>query len=294
MRNMTRAAAMTVLLLALGVGTSVGAQARSGEQGLDLVRMLDPEVDTETRRALFAAADAALATDPDPARLYALGSMHRRGDSARDPAFPKNLDKAREYLSRAALAGVLPAMAKMSVLELDAGNRFEANVWAQLYYFYRKDAPVAPDRGSDGFAASLIANAKRGFDDSQVAALNDSVGQMVAIHDAKIRAGIAKRAADEQGSGLQPTRSGPRTLPDLPLKRPAAGVAEYYVQFDAQGEVARLWLLDAWPDAALARVLRPIAMAYRVKGTAGVDPNGQIALLPLEYNDLRFQIRKAD
>lgn len=258
------------------------------------MRLYDPEVGVATRRAILAGLEAEAAVDPDPGRLYALGSLYRRGDSARERAFEKDLDKAREYLSRAALDGYLQAMAKLSVLEVEAKNRFEANVWAQLYHHYRKDSPDARERWSDGFAASLIARASRGFDEKRLSELNDSVGMMITSYDARIRAGIARQSAAQAEAGVQPARTGPRALPDASGRRPEAGIAEYYVAFDAKGEVERIWLLDAWPDPAIARVLRPVAMAHRVIADDGVDPQDVLALLPLEYNDLRHQIRKQD
>ncbi len=258
------------------------------------MQLFEPEVDVATRREVFAELEARSVLDPDPSGLYQLGSLYRRGDTARERAFEKDLDKAREYLSRAALAGVLRAMAKLSVLELEARNTFEANVWAQLYHHYAKDAVRRPERLSDGFAASLIANAQRKLDDSQIDALNDSVGLMIGNYDAKIRAGMARMALEHERSPLQPTHSGPRTLLNGPPRTPDAGVAEFLAAFDVNGEVEKLWVLDAWPDPSLARVLRHIAMGYRVEAAGAAQAPGQIALLPIEFNDLRHQIRKRD
>ena len=95
-------------------------------------------------------------------------------------------------------------------------------------------------------------------------------------------------------SGLVPRPSGRGVLPEVKGKTPEAGIAEYYVGFDAGGDVDRVWLLDAWPDASLARVLRPIAMGYRVDGAPGVDLSRKFAVLPIEFNDLRYSIRKSD
>lgn len=292
MRDAWIRVAACLALLCAAPAFAAGSEGLLGDRsGL---RLLDPEVDVATRRALFAQLESEAAGDPAPGHLYVLGSLYRRGDSAAEPAFAKDVGKAHEYLSRAALAGVLRAMAKMSVLELDAGNRFEANVWAQLYYHYRKDAPQSNEIGSDGFAAALIAKAQRRFDAKQLPALNDSVGRMITQYDAKIRTGIADFARGLADSGLAPTRSDRRALPDMQGKRPEAGMAEYYVGFDANGDVDRAWLLDAWPDASLGRVLRPIAMSYRVVAAEGVDLRERVAVLPIEYNDLRHRIRERD
>ncbi len=287
-----RAAACLAVLCLLAVPALATDAVERPDEGVEMARLLDTGIDVATRRALFE--QLAGAAGSDPGRLYQVGSLYRRGDDAREPAFAKDTDKARELLSRAALGGVLMAMAKMSVLELEAGNRFEANVWAQMYYHYRKDALQSNQRGSDGFAASLIANAQKRFDRKRLPELNESVGRMITQYDAQIRAGIARTARELDDSGLVPRPSGRGVLPEVKGKTPEAGIAEYYVGFDAGGDVDRVWLLDAWPDASLARVLRPIAMGYRVDGAPGVDLSRKFAVLPIEFNDLRYSIRKSD
>ncbi|MBN8481916.1 MAG: hypothetical protein J0L88_10055 [Xanthomonadales bacterium] len=294
MRLMLNCVAACVVLCLLAAPALATDAVERPDEGVDMTRLLDTDVDVATRRALFAQLERAVASDPAPALLYSLGSLYRRGDDAREPAFVKDTDKARELLSRAALGGALLAMAKMSVLELAAGNRFEANVWAQVYYHYRKDALESSRRGSDSFAASLIANAQKRFDRKRLPELNESVGRMIAQYDAQIRAGIARTARELDESGLLPRPSGRGVLPELKGKTPEAGIAEYYVGFDAGGDVDRVWLLDAWPDASLARVLRPIAKGYRVDGAPGVDLSRKFAVLPIEFSDLRHRIRKGD
>jgi len=289
-----RAAACLALFCVMAAPATAAERTDPPDWALVMTRLLDADVDAATRRTLFEQLEGALASDPAPRRSYQLGSLYRRGDDARDPAFAKDTDKARELLSRAALGGVLLAMAKMSVLELEAGNRFEANVWAQVYYHYRKDVLQSSQRGSDGFAASLIANAQKRFDRKRLPELNESVGRMITQYDAQIRAGIARTARELDDSGLVPRPSGRQVLPEVKGKTPEAGIAEYFVGFDAQGDVDRVWLLDAWPDASLARVLRPIAKGYRVDGAPGVDLSQEFAILPIEYNDLRYSIRKSD
>lgn len=269
-----------------------GSLADLGGQRATL-RLLEPEVDIGTRRTILAALETAVADDPDPVRLYALGSLYRRGDAAPEPAFGKDLDKAREYLSRAALAGHLQAMAKMSVLEIEAKNRFEANVWAQLYFHYLKDRSPNDREYSDSFAASIIAAAKNGLPDSELPALNDSVGLMVRQYDAKIRAGRERLTMATLSSPLREARPRSRQLQST-QGRPQSGVAEFYVAFNAKGEVDRVWLLDAWPDAKLARTLRPIAMGYEVSPLAVAQSAGAIALMPIVYGDQRVRVRAQD
>lgn len=261
--------------------------------GGDSLRLLEPDVELATRKKIFVDIEQHLVDDPRPMNLYVLGSLYRRGDQAKDPAFDKNTDKAREYLSRAALGGHLPAMAKLSVLELEAKNRFEANVWAQLYFHYYQTAPRNDDRYSESFAAAIIAAAQSGFPVSERAALNDSVGMMIGQYDAQIRAGMLASDLSRKSGPIKDGRTRSRMLHPT-QGRPQSGVAEFYVAFDERGSVRQLWLLDAWPDLAIARTLKPIAMGYSVEVREGVNAQDVTALLPIEYADQRHRVRKQD
>ncbi len=289
-----------VVLLATAAGAVFAADPAAPEAVAprelirgDSLQLLEPDVDLATRKKIFVDIEQQVGNDPRPMNLYVLGSLYRRGDQAKDRAFDKNADKAREHLSRAALGGHLPAMAKLSVLELEAKNRFEANVWAQMYFHYYQIAPRNDDRYSESFAAAIIAAAQTGFPISERAALNDSVGMMIGQYDARIRAGMLASDVDRKSGPVKDGRTRSRMLHPT-QGRPQSGVAEFYVAFDERGSVRQLWLLDAWPDLAIARTLKPIAMGYSVEVKESVNAQDVIALLPIEYADQRHRVRKQD
>ena len=256
--------------------------------------LLDPETPIEQRKAIVGELDALAKDDSDPVFLYLLGSLYRQDPANSSSPVAQDLDRARILLSRAALHGVIPAMAKLSTIELQAGFRFEANVWAQLYYHYAKDQAKADPRWTSGFAASILHNALDGFPKDEREALNSSVGAMLAQYDAQIREGLSKLSVASAGDRFRDARPGQRVLlnsKDTRGRTLESGMSEYMVEFAADGTIKQLWTIDAWPNPRLARVLRTIALGYRVEPGVAKEIAGKIGMLPLAYEDGRYSIR---
>ncbi|MFZ1620883.1 hypothetical protein [Dokdonella sp.] len=89
--------------------------------------LLDPEAPIEQRRAIVGELEAIAKDDSERNVLYLLGSLYRQNPADSSSPVAQDLDRARELLSRAALHGHLLAMAKLSTIELQPGNHFEAN-----------------------------------------------------------------------------------------------------------------------------------------------------------------------
>jgi len=298
---------VAVSLALVAVARAASAAGEGGDSERDVVGeavrggLLDPAAPLEKRMAYVAEMETIVQRVKDPFLLYVLGSLYRQGEDS--PAVPvtKDLDRAREYLSRAALSGSVLAMAKLSAIESQAKNRFEANVWAQLHFHYGKELARLDRRIPESFAASVLGAAQDGFADSQRAALNDSVGMMISTHDAAIMKGV-QALADRQASNPLRTARGERcTLMDLQkISRGKGGkpasfaMAEFYLSFSSDGSVDHVWALDGWPDAAFARAVRPCAMAYRVEPAAALEAGDQLAMLPVQYSDQRHRIRQDD
>ena len=254
--------------------------------------LLDPDTPIEQRRAIAAELEVIARDDSDPGVLYLLGSLYRQDPTHSGSPLAQDLDRARELLSRAALHGVIPAMAKLSTIELQAGNRFEANVWAQLYYYYAKDQAKADPRWTAGFAASILRNALDGFPKQEGDALNASVGAMISQYDAQIREGLAKRS-EPGAKRFRDARPGKRVLlnsDDLSGRRLESGMAEYVLEFSDDGSVKQAWAIDAWPNPRLARVLRNIVIGYRVQPKVAMEAAGKLAIVPVAYDDGRYRI----
>ncbi|MEO6075979.1 MAG: hypothetical protein ABIP56_04160, partial [Dokdonella sp.] len=98
--------------------------------------LVDTSVPIEQRRALADKFIEGAERDQSPTLFYMLGTLYRQGDANGIAPFAKDIDRARDYLTRAALGGYLDAMNKLALLELDSGDQFRANLWAQLYVHY--------------------------------------------------------------------------------------------------------------------------------------------------------------
>ncbi len=261
--------------------------------------LLDVGVPMERRRQLGKQFEDA-AMQGDATWLYALGSLYRIGDGNPSSPFPKDIDKAREYLSRAALRGQRSAMAKLVFLEVDAGNRFEANVWAQMFVHYQ--AIGRSDEGDSlrGVHATVLSVAQDGFPESDVARLEQRVMAMIASYDAAIRTGLEKILQERAKNPLNTAR-GERCSPSRAQfesgrvrgKSASAGGAEYFITFAANGRVADAWMLDAWPDLRVERTLRACVPSFRVSEDAARLGAKRVGILPVMLVDPRVRLRQA-
>jgi hypothetical protein len=290
--------ALLVASLALVVGSAqasaTGDQEEQRFAGWIHRGLLDPDAPIEKRREIAAEIEALTTDDAEPLLLYLMGSLYHQDPDHSGSPLPQNLDRARELLSRAALHGRLPAMAKLSTIELQAGNRFEANVWAQLYYHYAKDQAKADPRWSEGFAASILRNALDGFPKSDMDSLSASVGAMITQYDEQIRQGLSKAAEEMSRNRLRDARPGKRVLlnsRDTTGRTYDSGIAEYVIEFAGDGTIKQLWTLDAWPNPKLGKVLRNVALGYRVDSKLASEAAGAVSILPLEFADGRYTIR---
>jgi len=264
--------------------------------------MLDPDAPIERRRAYVAEIEAVALRDKHPHLFYLLGSLYRQGEDSPNSPVAKDIDRAREYLSRAALGGSDLAMAKLSGLELEASNRFEANVWAQLYFHYSKDHWKIDRQIDDSlFAASVIGAAQDGFLESQRGALDEAVTRIIVGYDTVIRDRLQYSADARARNPLQSARGDKCNLMNLQWgpqkaarKRYPFGMAEYYVAFAADGSVHRAWVLDGWPDSRFADMVRPCVMRYRVDPAAAQEAGNRLVLLPIHYSTNRHRIRVQD
>jgi TPR repeat protein len=269
--------------------------------------LLDPGAPADRRTELAARLEALALERNDADLLYVVGSLYRLGrEASLTSPYPRDLDKAREYLSRAALKGRRGAMGKLALLELDAGNRFEANVWAQLQAHYEREfARGRKDR--DGKerevfgVANILALTQDGFPKDEVPKLEERIRMIIGTYDTSIREGMRRLLEAQARSPLRNARLDRCHLPQGQLQvsraRRAmylAGGAEYYVAFADDGSADRTWLLDVWPDVRMERGLRTCAGRYRVEPTEALAGKGLVALLPMAINDSRVTLSTPD
>lgn len=307
-----RIAAALIFLACLCPPTANAADAGAPEPrerqyaGFVTRGLLDPAAPADRRAELAARLEASALESGDANLFYVVGSLYRLGREV-SPTSPyaRDLDKAREYLTRAALKGRLRAMGKLALIELDAGNRFEANLWAQLQAHYAIElARVKTLR--DGrenrvlAVANVLALAQEGFPKDQVPKLEERIRQIIDSYDAAIRVGAERVLEAESSSPLRNARLDRCELPrglERKLGRRAnymAGGAEYYIAFDDDGSASHVWLLDVWPDVRMERGLRTCASRYLVEAAEAVAGRGLLALLPLSIDDPRVKLKSRD
>ncbi len=287
---------IAILAWVVAAGIAKANDAADQQRFADWIHggLLDPNAPLDERREIAAEIEVLTRDNTDPDLLYLLGSLYHQDPDHSSSPLPQNIDRARELLSRAALHGKVPAMAKLSTIELQAGNRFEANVWAQLFYHYAKEQAKVDPRWSEGLAASILRNALVGFPKSEVDALNESVGAMIAQYDAQIRQGLGAIAGVAANNRFKDARRGNRVLlnsTDALGRTYESGVAEYVIEFAADGTLKQLWSLDAWPNPKLAKVLRNLALGFRIDAKLANEADGVMGILPLEFVDGRYSIR---
>lgn len=287
---------IAILAWLVGAGTARANDAADQQRFAGWIHagLLDPSAPIDKRREIAAEIEVLTKDDSEPGLLYLLGSLYHQDPARSSSPLPQDIDRARELLSRAALHGKVPAMAKLSTIELQAGNRFEANVWAQLFYHYAKQQAKVDPRWSEGLAASILRNALVGFPKSEMDALNESVGAMIAQYDVQIMQGLGRIAEASAGNRFRDARPGKRMLlnsRDTSGRTYEAGVAEYVIEFASDGTLKQLWSLDAWPNPKLAKVLRNLALGFRIDAKLASEADGVVGILPLEFVDGRYSIR---
>lgn len=269
--------------------------------------LLDPAAPADRRTELAARLEALALERKEADLFYIVGSLYRLGREVSPTSpYPRDLDKAREYLSRAALKGRRGAMGKLALLELDAGNRFEANVWAQLQAHYEREF-ARGRKERDGKerevfgVANILALTQDGFPKDDVPKLEERIRMIIGTYDTSIREGMTRTLEAQARSPLRNARLDRCHLPQGQLQvsraRRAmvlAGGSEYYVAFADDGSADRVWLLDVWPDARMERGLRTCAGRYRVEPTEALAGKGLVALLPIAINDARVKLNTSD
>ncbi len=266
--------------------------------------LLDPSAPIEHRRDLARQLIDAADREKSPNLLYLVGSLYRQGDSAGIAPFPQDLDRAREYLTRAALGGYIDAMSKLAVVELDSGNRFEANLWAQLYVHYSEidDSAKARRRttGSESLAAALLSQTSDGFPKSEIPRLIERANALVVQYDAVIRAYQAAEVAEQakpsfpKVSPHDPTLATRAKVSNQLGRTVASAQAEYFVEFSPAGELLRIWPLDGWPDQKAIRVLRSIISGCVLNPAPAGKTENRVFLIPVAFVKPTFHLKQND
>ncbi len=313
--NLIRALAVFVLPLVMAATVSAqDAKQSPASPHFDVTPLitgglLDSSTPIEHRRELAKRLIEAADREKSPVLLYYVGSLYRQGDWAGIAPFPKDLDRAREYLTRAALGGFINAMSKMAVVELDSGNQFEANLWAQLYSYYSAINDPAKPAASHGYqrptsreslSSALLALTTDGFPDSEVPKLIERANAMVARYDATIRAEMARHKAENEKQRAEfPNKSPGHAKHITPLqlrnqlgRKAASAQAEFFVEISPVGKLLRVWPFDGWPEQNVLRVLRPMVDGIPLSPAPEGTTENRVVLIPVVFANPTYRLKQ--
>lgn len=191
-------------LLALIIGTVQAETPASGDSKgprVDSIILLDPASTATDRSAQLALLQAA-ADKREAWAMYQLGTLYRLGDGHPANVLPRDLDKARVYLSNAAILGAVPPLAGMAELELEANRPLDALTWTYIYLYYsrgegapkQKTTPYQRIWQGDGYDADLLSRVLASAEDAGVdrKSAGGYAEAFIAKYDQIIRAALAK------------------------------------------------------------------------------------------------------
>ncbi|MGB4858043.1 MAG: hypothetical protein WBP11_01820 [Dokdonella sp.] len=271
--------------------------------------LLDSAVPIEHRRKLADQLIELAERERSPQLFYMLGSLYRQGDADGIAPFPQDIDRARDYLTRAAVAGHLAAMSKLARLELDSGNQFRANLWAQLYVHYSaledpaktaNPKPLRAPTGNDNEAALLLALTLDGFPKSDIPRLTERANDMLARYDTAIRTYIKEQKEEEQKTSFP--RTSARTATNVASTQLLAQLgrevkwasAEYFVEFSADGSFLRAWPFDGWPEHKVLPALKLIVNGYVLDPAPAGTTENRVVVIPVLYINQNYRPKQTN
>jgi len=263
-----------------------------------IAQLLDVHTPLTERQSIFATFEKR-AQDGSTSAQYVVGSLYRIGQLLPASPVPRDLDKARLYLSNAATHGRILAMAKMAEVELAAGNTLQAMVWAQTYGHYEL-LLQASTRPSEGYLAELLQRATEKFDKTKMPEVVNDLNAFVDNYDASVRTGVNETQDDYNKSDAKVTSSENMHIfysspPVISIhsgsQRLASGFADVLIAFKPDGSVDNSWLLDATPDAGLGKALLPLSTQASVTPQHdNAKPGLRYAWMPFVFDDERYTI----
>jgi len=258
----------------------------------DLAHFLDKSTPETARRDLFAAwRQAALAGDSDA--QYIVGSIYRRGDAATPPVVERDLDQARRFLSTAAGHGRVLAMAKMAEVELADDHPLEAEIWTQIFGYYRgwvgegKTTYYGEHPGDEPtiyFEDLLRRSTERarqklgGQEDETVSA---QLAAFVTAHDKDVRAGLWLQGIAPAWSGARLKAENAQSMRRVGVPGHRNMITEWVLDYGPDGAVKQALPFDAIPNFTLANGHHSLVEQYRF------DPGSDADRYVLRTVDLR-------
>jgi hypothetical protein len=191
---------------------------------------------------------------------YLLGTLYRLGRQHPSKLEGQDLGKAEIYLSNAATHGILNAMAGMAEIELNRNRPLQAMIWTQAYIHYKdveqKKFSLLEDKNNE-YQASLLSRCLsmlgRRFD---LESIKPDYGQFLMQYDGTIKAGLGYGIPTKSKSALEVKE----IIPFHVRGQKSAAEIDLLFGVDADGHIAKCFVLDSLPNALAATFLKPEEM----------------------------------
>lgn len=309
MKSIIALSAAAVLLLG-NVCARAETSAGASRPCYDLAVLLDSRLPFETREPQLQKLQAA-AADGGAWELMVLGSLYRLGPEHPAALLPKDVDLASRLLGQAALRGRIWAMAGLAEMELERGEAMQAMIWAQaLAHFNGKHYVDETRVRNRAYEASLIQRAYaalgRRRDEEIVRHLHGFIaryGETIdrAVEEDKKRSDQAFDPAAACPGAVDPERFPLRlagngragialasSARSRQMERP--GSVLFHLSVDAKGRPVGVLVVDALPDARVAKGLEATALRLRFNDVAADAPLRR-GILPMVYDDFSVALR---
>ena len=272
--------------------------------------LLDPEIPLADKQNDLGNSELS-AKSGDENALYLLGSLYRLGEKHPAKIFIQDTEKAKKYLSNAAILGNYAAMAAMAEIELKNESYRDAMLWAQVFAHYSElESKQINDVINHAYQAYLLQRImhftnkdKKLYNDQifidDLSAFHNNYNEKItnsrskermAAKDVKYQICRGKKGYDQ--SVVTSMISGASIDADSQTMRKMSspGYAYYFLIIDPKGRVTRALTVDSMPDATYAKALASVTKKLKFNEIKGTEI--RTVYIPLSFDDFSVAIKK--
>lgn len=222
---------------------------------------------------------------------FVVGSLYMWGPLHPAALLPKDLAKAKTYLSNAAVHGWLEAMAAMAEIELQTGHPENASVWALVDYYFSGASHYA----AKGYLADLIHRCEQRLTKAQRDKALADANVFIARYQADIRTAHAENRHQPSSCSLRYVSSHRRRLSEAPgwsSDVPRSGNAMFFVGVNREGKVERVIPINSFPSWRVFRITRRMAYDTRFNPAPACSKTLRWGTMPFDYGSGEYEFNR--
>lgn len=267
-------------------------EAAAGQHRLDheLRLALDPEQPLAARQTALTAVKQAAQGGNGEAQ-FVIGSLYMWGPEHPAALLPKDLAKAKTYLSNAAVHGWLEAMAAMAEIELQTDHPENASVWALADYYFSGASHYA----AKGYLADLIHRCEQLLTKAQRDKALADANVFIARYQADIRTAHAENKLHPPACSLRYVSPRKRRAPETigwSSDVPRSGNAMFFVGVNREGRVERVLPINSFPSWRVFRITRRMAYDTRFNPAPACGKTLRWGTMPFDYGSGEYEFNR--